>query len=147
MTWSKLRVGNVRYWHHFVYLVVDYCIQLSLYYLFFLPGIGGFGSHFRPAPPHAWQLPGLCGGAGSQALGLHHGTRHRDQRAGGWQRTCIHSYCMQDWLWALVSLHTPSSCWCWQEYVMKREYRTPHSPIGNTLGKVTWRARDAVTYF
>ena len=30
---------------------------------------------------------------------------------------------------------------------MKREYRMPHSPIGNTLGKVTWRARDAVTYF
>ena len=30
---------------------------------------------------------------------------------------------------------------------MKREYRTPHSPIGNTLGKVTWRALDAVTYF
>ena len=24
-----------------------------------------------------------------------------------------------------------------QEYIMKREYRTPHSPIGNTLGKVT----------
>ena len=25
----------------------------------------------------------------------------------------------------------------YQEYIMKREYRTPHSPIGNTLGKVT----------
>ena len=25
----------------------------------------------------------------------------------------------------------------YQEYIMKREYQTPHSPIGNTLGKVT----------
>ena len=30
---------------------------------------------------------------------------------------------------------------------MKREYRTPHSPIGNTLGKVTGPARDAAMYF
>ena len=26
---------------------------------------------------------------------------------------------------------------CYQEYIMKREYQMPHSPIGNTLGKVT----------
>ena len=36
-----------------------------------------------------------------------------------------------------INLSAPIFKHCQQEYIMKREYRTPHSPIGNTLGKVT----------
>lgn len=45
----------------------------------------GTGPHFGSTSSQSWQFPWLCGGAGSEAVGLHCGIGHWDQWIGGWK--------------------------------------------------------------